>query len=58
METFCIPLVEELSILNQGITAIDEWKKERFVLKAHLVKVLGDIMAIRKLLLFKGPNAT
>ena len=58
MEMFCILLVEELLILNQGITAIDGWKKERFVLKAHIVKVLGDMMAIRKLLLFKGPNAT
>ena len=52
IETICIPLVEELLILNEGITAIDGWEKQRFLLKAHLVKVSGDMMAIRKLLSF------
>lgn len=57
MKSFLQPLIEDLVLLDQGIHAIDGWLKERFILKAHLVSILADMMAVRKMLLFKGPNA-
>ena len=57
MKSFLAPLMAELLILDQGIHGIDRWLKERFILKAHLISILADMMAVRKMLLFKGPNA-
>lgn len=50
IKTFLVALIEEVLISDQRMHAIDEWLKERLILKAHLLSILADMMAVRKML--------
>ena len=57
IDSFLVPLVDELMLLAQGIKAFDRSDSEFFDLRAHLIKVFGDMPAMAKLMWMKGHNA-
>ncbi|QRV80568.1 Transposase family tnp2 [Ceratobasidium sp. AG-Ba] len=65
INSFLVPLIEELEQLAQGVTASKVASEEdnfegdgaEFILRAFLIILFGDIPAISKLLLLKGQNA-
>ncbi|RHZ71774.1 hypothetical protein Glove_253g20 [Diversispora epigaea] len=50
INSFLIPLVEELNELSNGIPYIDGLTEENFLLKAHIISWFGDIPALSKTL--------
>lgn len=56
MDSFLYPLVQELVQLEIGTTAFDGLSKTVFLLRAHLIVVLGDIPAVALLMRMKGHN--
>jgi len=54
LDSFLLPLVEELNLLEEGVAAYDAQNKETFLLKAHLVLLTGDTPGVSKLLHFVG----
>lgn len=56
MDSFLVPLVDEMLSLKRGIRSYDASKAEEFVLYAHITTVTGDFPAIAMLMRMKGPN--
>ncbi len=56
MDSFLHPLIQELVQLEIGTTAFDGLSKTVFLLRAHLIVVLGDIPAVALLTRMKGHN--
>ena len=57
LDSFLLPFIDELKLLQNGVPAYDAHSKERFLLKAHLVLITGDTPAISKLFHLSGHNA-
>ncbi|KAG9093792.1 hypothetical protein FRC06_011374, partial [Ceratobasidium sp. 370] len=64
INSFLVPLLEELLLLERGVDAIKVppvnvvgGQAVRFVLRAFLIMIFGDIPAVSKLLAMKGHNA-
>jgi len=57
LDSFLIPLIEELKLLDQGVPAYDALLQRAFILKAHLVLVTGDTPGVSKLFHLSGHNA-
>jgi len=57
LDSFLIPFIDELKLLQNGVPAYDAHSKERFLLKAHLILITGDTPAISKLFHLSGHNA-
>jgi hypothetical protein len=55
-DSFLWPLVEELTELAVGVQAFDAVEQQLFVLRAHLIRVFGDIPAMSMAMKFKGHN--
>ena len=58
MDSFLVPLLEELQQLVKGILAYDAYTDEDFTLKGYLCVVSGDTPAIAKLMCMSGHNGT
>ena len=57
VNSFLIPLYDELAQLSEGVDGtLDVIACEFFVLRAYLILLFGDILAISKLLMMKGHN--
>ena len=57
VDSFLIPLYDELMQLSEGVDGVLNPKAEEFfVLRAYLILLFGDIPAISKLLMMKGHN--
>jgi hypothetical protein len=56
MNSFLLPLVDELIELAKGVKTIDVLEGEYFILCAHLLHGFGDIPAVAKLMEFLGHN--
>jgi hypothetical protein len=57
LDSFLVPLVEELLDLEQGVQAYDIRNGSMFDLHAYLILVFGNIPAVAKLMRMKGHNA-
>lgn len=58
IDSFLIPLIDELIKLMRGVPAYDVTQNHRlFVLRAYLITVFGDMPAVAKLMRMKGVNA-
>jgi len=57
LDSFLIPFIEELKLLQNGVPAYDAFSQQPFLLKAHLVLVTGDTPGISKLFHLSGHNA-
>lgn len=56
IDTFLVPLVDELVALEDGVKTYDRSAHESFLLRAHLIKLFGDMPAMAKLMRMKGHN--
>ena len=56
MDSFLIPLAEELFQLATGVEAYDALSRSRFNLRAFLLLVFGDFPAVSMLMKMKGVN--
>lgn len=56
IDTFLLPLIEELETLARGIPAFDSADRSPFVLHAYLLACFGDMPAVAKLMCTKGHN--
>ena len=56
MDSFLIPLAEELFQLAKGVEAYDALSHSRFCLRAFLLIVFGDFPAVSMLMKMKGVN--
>lgn len=56
LDSFLIPLVDELLKLLQGISAYDAYRQRLFALRAYLILIFGDMPAVAKLMRMKGHN--
>lgn len=54
--SFFDSLLLDLKKLSTGIQAYDGYKREQFLLRAHLTVITGDMPAIAKLMAMKGSN--
>lgn len=57
LDSFLIPFIDELKLLDKGVPAYDALSQQPFSLKAHLVLVTGDTPAVSKLFHLSGHNA-
>lgn len=57
LDSFVIPVIEELEVLQDGIDAFDRSTMEAFTLRAHIIDICGDMPAVAKLTRMKGPVA-
>ena len=57
MNSFMIPVVDELKLLEVGVPAWDAHQQVEFKLRAHLIMVQGDSPAMAKVLNFSGYNS-
>lgn len=57
MGSFYPPFLKSLELLTHGVNAYDGWRKEEFLLQAHLCLVTGDGPALAKMMGLKGANA-
>jgi hypothetical protein len=55
-DSFLWPLIEEMMMLSVGIEAWDGEVGERFLLRAYLILVFGDIPAVSMVMRMKGHN--
>jgi hypothetical protein len=55
-DSFLWPLVQELTELAVGVRAFDAVEQRLFLLRAHLIRVFGDIPAMSMVMKFKGHN--
>ena len=56
IDSFILPLVEELAKLAVGVSAYDSQNCEIFCLRTHLILAFGDMPAIAKILCMMGHN--
>ena len=56
MDSFLYPLYHELEELAEGITTLDLWSTELFLLHAFLILVFGDMPAVANVMRMKGHN--
>jgi len=56
MDSFLWPFVEEMLHLGASITAFDSLLQSTFVLRAYLIAVFGDILAVSLVMQMKGHN--
>ena len=56
LDSYLIPLYEELAGLAKGKATLDPWAEEFFWLHVYLILAFGDYPAITKLLHMKGHN--
>lgn len=56
IDSFLWPLVEELLKLKKGVSAFDVLSQGRFLLRAFLILVFGDMPAISMVMSMKGHN--
>jgi len=56
LDSYLIPLYEELSRLAKGEATLDPWAEEFFWLRVYLILAFGDYPAIAKLMHMKGHN--
>jgi hypothetical protein len=56
MNSFLLPLVDELIELAKGVKTVDVLEEEYFMLYAYLLNGFGDIPAVAKLMEFLGHN--
>ncbi len=54
--SFLHPFVDECKKLAAGIWVFDSHKNKTFKLHVYLISVHGDMMAIKYVMNFKGPN--
>lgn len=54
LNSFMVPVVDELKLLETGILAWDAARKEEFILKANLVMLQADSPAMNKVINFVG----
>jgi Transposase family tnp2 len=57
LDSFFVPLIEELHCLARGVHTYDAATNEHFDLHAHLILFSGDLPAMSKLLCLRGTNA-
>jgi Transposase family tnp2 len=57
LDSFLIPFLEELKLLEIGVPAYDGHTQTTFTLKAHVVLITGDTPAVSKLFHLSGHNA-
>ena len=57
MQSVLASLIAKLLSLDPDLHALDVWLKARFILKAYLISILPDMIAVWKMLLFQGSNA-
>ena len=57
IDSFLVPLLEELQQLVKGVPAFDASEQEEFTLKGYLCIVSGDTPAIAKLMCMSGHNS-
>jgi len=57
LDTFLIPFIDELKLLQTGVPAYDALSWQTFLLKAHLILVTGDTPGVSKLFHLSGHNA-
>src|SRR5258707_1381879 len=53
---FLHPFVDECKKLATGVWAFDSYKNKMFKLHVYLISVHGDMMVIKYIMNFKGPN--
>ena len=56
IDTFLVPLVDELVALEEGVKAYDRLACESFLLRARLIKLFGDMPEMAKMMRMKGHN--
>lgn len=56
LDSFLIPLIEELALLACGVRAYDALTRTYFALRAYLILAFGDMPAIAKLMRMRGHN--
>lgn len=54
LNSFMLPIVDELKLLEIGVSAWDAFRNEDFVLKAHLIMLQADSPAMNKVINFVG----
>ncbi|GET00247.1 transposase domain-containing protein [Rhizophagus clarus] len=54
---FLYPLIQEMKMLQDGISYYDENKKENFTLRAHILAWTGNLPALSKILCLIGHNS-
>ncbi|GES80728.1 hypothetical protein RCL_jg90.t1 [Rhizophagus clarus] len=54
--SFLYPLIQEMKMLQDGISCYDGNKKENFTLRAHILAWTGDLPALSKVLCLTGHN--
>jgi hypothetical protein len=57
LDSFLIPLRDELWRLARGVATFNALRGCVFLLRAYLIRVFGDMPAMAKLMRMKGPNA-
>ncbi|GET00069.1 transposase domain-containing protein [Rhizophagus clarus] len=55
--SFFYPLIQEMKMLQDGISCYDGNKKENFTLRAHILAWTGDLPALSKVLYLTGHNS-
>ena len=56
LDSYLIPLYEELARLAKGEATLDPWAEDFFWLHVYLILAFGDYLAISKLIHMKGHN--
>jgi hypothetical protein len=56
IDSFLVPLVDELIQLAEGVKTFDRSASKYFQFRAHLIKIFGDMPAIAKIMRMKGHN--
>jgi len=56
IDSFLVPLVDELVALERGVKTYDRLARDSFLLQAYLIKLFGDMPAMAKLMRMKGHN--
>jgi hypothetical protein len=56
LDSFLIPLRDELWQLMRGEAAYNTERNEKFLLRAYLIRVFGDMPAMAKLMRMRGPS--
>ncbi|GET53357.1 transposase domain-containing protein [Rhizophagus irregularis DAOM 181602=DAOM 197198] len=55
--SFLRPIIDELKVLQEGVSIYDALLKENFILRCHVVMWTGDMPAVSKLMCMTGHNA-